>query len=711
MRCLLLLLALLIGIRAAEAGGRHWDLSDPTVAELAKNFQQPPPEYGLTLWWGWNGPVTREVIQRDLDAIKGYGFTSVMIEAGSDMTARYLSPEWFALFRDAVDEAARRDMRVWVEDEGKYPSGFVNGKFTRERPDLRMQALLAGERIAVEAGQTVTRELTSTTLCAVAVNLESGKRKLIEIGSGKLRWTAPAGRWEVQLASRDFRSGPTAWIDNPSRARKDNAASLCDYLNPEATRQILAWTHEGYKKALGERMGTTFMGLMGDEPGFSYTPWTPKMIEEFQKRKGHDVRPWLPAIASRAATPEAMRARADYWDVWSDLFAENYFKIIADWAEASGVEYIVHLDKDDENPQSVLHSGDFMKAMRNPQGPGIDVIWAQIWPDHEADYPKMASSASHLFGRARAFSESFAAFTNPVDVPIATWVMNYQLARGINQLQVMMMGASTRGPRAGGRRSFFASPEFPAVARAMQRVSYLLSMGRPAAQIGVLVPTTSLWLGDKAADASNLAIAKALLGHQRDFDWLDERSLASEMTLQDGAFINRSGQRYRAVIVPAVSAISKGVLDRLREFAGQGGRVIFAGKAPGLVVEKSFLHASATPPDIRWARSTSADGLTSAALSFLPPPDVALAEPAPAVKYQHRHMRDGDVYFLFNEGTEKVATRVKLLGTGEAQAWGAASGRISKVEGSIMDGGYVEAQLTLEPHGTQLIILGPHMDK
>lgn len=70
-------------------------MSEPTVAEAAEGFKAPPPEYGLTLWWGWDGPVTPEVIRRDLDTIQGYGFTSVMIEAGGGMTTRYLTPAWF----------------------------------------------------------------------------------------------------------------------------------------------------------------------------------------------------------------------------------------------------------------------------------------------------------------------------------------------------------------------------------------------------------------------------------------------------------------------------------------------------------------------------------------------------------------------------------------------------------------------------------------
>ena len=44
------------------------------------------------------------------------------------------------------------------------------------------------------------------------------------------------------------------------------------------------------------------------------------------------------------------------------------------------------------------------------------------------------------------------------------------------------------------------------------------------------------------------------------------------MKLQGGEFINASGQSYRAVIIPASTAVSKAALDRLQTFAKAGGK-------------------------------------------------------------------------------------------------------------------------------------------
>ena len=139
-------------------GQKPWQqLSHPKAGEVAAHFQSPPPEYAVTVTWGWDGPITEEVIIRDLDLVHRRGFRAVTIEAGYDMdNAPYLTEGWFKLVRFAVDQAKFRGMRVWIIDEGKYPSGFSGGLFSRQRPDLRMIGLSVTERINTENGQSIS---------------------------------------------------------------------------------------------------------------------------------------------------------------------------------------------------------------------------------------------------------------------------------------------------------------------------------------------------------------------------------------------------------------------------------------------------------------------------------------------------------------------------------------------------------------------------
>ncbi len=693
------------------------------IKEISSNFKSPPPEYGIILWWGWDGPMTDTVIKRDLDRIKAMGFRGVMIEAGYGMTAKYLSPEWFELVKIAVEQAKLRDMRVWIEDEGKYPSGFAGGKFSNERPDLKMQGLVVTDKIDAKGGERISQKLPYYTLSAVAYNEIEKTSKIIDVGDGELNWEVPEGNWRIILAGHRFRSSVTRSVNNPTRG-KDTTASLFDYLNPLGTRQFIEWTHEQYKKYIGNEFGKTFMGFMGDEPDFAYTPWTPKMAEEFKKRKAYDVQPYLASFFIPQLTEEAKRVKADYWDVWSDLFRDNFFKVQADWCKENNIEYIVHLNHEDQVPGLVKSSGDFFKNMRYVGVPGVDAIWSQIWMDHVAHYPKLASSAAHLFGRPRAFTESFAAYTYRPTVPQAKWVIDYQLVRGINSVQIMFMSASTSqlGPEpvpapsgtanpaganpsvASRRTNFFQSDTFPPVAGYINRATFLLSQGRPACNIAIYFPTSSMWYGDNESYTSTLAITQQLLEQQRDFDFIDEQALTSILTIDKGSLKNLSSQTYQVVIVPSVNVISKASLLKLQQFVSSGGKVIFVGNLPALATDINFLDA-VKPGDLNWAIQEPSGKIIPEILNFLPAPDIKIDKSCPNIKYLHRKLNDAELYFLFNEGKEKQSFKVTFTGKGQAQLWDAVTGQVSTLQKAVNEKDAISSPISFDPYETKFIII------
>lgn len=700
-----LYLPVLLLILPASARNKPWlTLTDPSAEEAAAAFSEPPVEYGMTFYWGWDGNVTEEVVARDMDAFSKRGVRIVTLEPGYGMSSPYLSEGWFESVKMAVEQARRRGMRVWLVDEGKYPSGFAGGKFSSDRPDLRMQALVIADRVRVGAGESVSRRLRPEAVGAVAVSRADNSSRILDVSAGELSWTAPEGDWEVLIVEHQFRTSPTRAVNNPSRG-KDTSHSLCDYLDPEATRQFIAFTHEQYKRVIGSEFGETVLGFRGDEPDYSLRgiPWTPKLFDEFERRKGYDVRPYVAAFFAPALTDEQKRVKADYWDVWSDLFSENFFGVQARWCEENGLQYLVHLNKEDDLMALAAHEGDFFKAMRQVQMPGVDAIWNQIWPGTVADFPKYASSAAHVYGKPRAFTESFAAYLTEPNIVEARWVLNHQFARGINMVEVMFVPASSQGRS--GMRGWLESERFPRTAAYINRASYLLSQGRPAARIAVYHPMTSLWLGDEEADRHTLALMQALLERQRDFDFVDE-ARASVMMIEAGMMKNLSGQAYEAVIVPSISVISQKALNRLRAFAESGGRVIFLGRTPELVAGQTFLHAvKAQPPD--WAVVEPSGELTEKVMAALPEPDVKLDRPCAAVKYTHRRLKDADLYFFFNESARRQSRQAVLAGSGQVQVWDAFDGTIETMEGTSARNGTVRLPLDLGPYESKFIVIGP----
>ena len=59
------------------------------------------------------------------------------------------------------------------------------------------------------------------------------------------------------------------------------------------------------------------------------------------------MKPYIAQFFASRLTPEAQRAKADYWDVWSGMFRDNFFKPQEDWCQARNMEYMVHLNHEE----------------------------------------------------------------------------------------------------------------------------------------------------------------------------------------------------------------------------------------------------------------------------------------------------------------------------------------------------------------------------
>lgn len=695
-----MVLVLLLSATGAKAQQFWQKLSMPAAADMAANFKDFPSVYAQTVTWGWDGAITRETIAKDLDSLSAHGLRVATIEAGYNMPGPYLSEAWFKLIRIAVEEARKRDMHLWIIDEGKYPSGFAGGKFSQEKPELRMQGLVVSEKISVKQGETVNKSIPNGVISAIALNQADSSNQVIDIKAGGLKWKAPAtGNWQVLLIQHRFKTSVTRAANNPTHG-KDTVNSLCDYLNPEATRQFLEFTHVQYKKYIGDEFGKTVLGFRGDEPDYGFTPWTAELPEEFKKRKGYDIVPYLGVIFAQKRSKAQQQMKADFWDVWSALFGENFFKVQADWCTANGLEYMVHLNHEEKMMDLVKSSGDFFRNMRYVGVPGVDAIWLQIWPDKVADFPKLASSAAHMFGRPRSLSESFAAYTIPPSVPQAKWVIDYQLVRGINLFEYMFWSGGAKGVP----KSYLGKQEFIPVAKYSNRASYLLSNGIPAAQVALYHPTGNMWLGDEGANLSTLSVAKELSEKQVDYDFVDDQGLSTIFTLHKNGFKNLSGQLYTTVIIPAIDYIPEKVLNRLKAFSAFGGKVIFMGKMPVYTVGKTYLNAAVMKP-ASWGLIETSGHLGQKMLAYMGKSDVVFDQSIPGIKYLHRKWRDAELYFFFNESDQDQSTQATLSGKGKAQVWDAFTGEITPLEITRNAARAIKLPLKLAAHETKFIII------
>ncbi len=646
-------------------------LSASAVCAEAQNlhdFINPPADKCNHVILGWDGEINQQVIHKDLDEIQAKGFRNVIIEPGYHMGIEYLSKQWFANVKMMAEACKARNMKMWIIDEGKYPSGMAGGKFSKLRPDLCMQAL-------VKDGDSV---------------------KAVR------------------------RSSNTRCVNNPTGG-KDEKNSLCDYLDPKAVDQFIAWTHEEYKRTLGPLLGTTVLGFRGDEPAFQRVPWTTDIIDIFRAKKGYDPTPYLSYIIQNERQSIAFpylrsnlkenrqlseneiikikAAKADYWDVWSERFANNFFAKPAEWCKQHGVKSITHLDKDDDLPWCIKLSGEPFRLLNKVQIPGIDVIWTQIWPGNsDTEFPRLASSTAHLYNKERAFSESFAAWRAPLDTRTAKYVVDYQIARGINFFEFMFWMSKS------GAHGYMAEPGMKALNDYVNRATYMMQLGKSNAQVALYVPIPTLWMGNNKAYDQMKAIGHLLTTHQYDFDFVTDDALDEAITPVNGKLINKSGQQYHTLIIPTADVITAKAWRQIKEFAARGGKVVYWGDIPTQMSTRNFQELTAIQP-IQTALQLKDTVWTDQLRNYLPAAQLQIiGEANDSIVYTSRKVGKNHIFFVMNQRQKDENLMLELNCMGDVELWDAITGKTTALSATVV-GNKMRINLPIEGWGSKIIVV------
>ena len=117
--------------------------------------------------------------------------------------------------------------------------------------------------------------------------------------------------------------------------------------------------------------------------------FTPLMFDEFQKRRGYDLREYLPALLGLDNAEYNQRVLSDYRETISDLILEKYTQRWHDWAAKGGK---IIRNQAHGAPANIL---DLYAAADIPETEGEDIVKV-----------KTASSVAHVMGKRLASSES-----------------------------------------------------------------------------------------------------------------------------------------------------------------------------------------------------------------------------------------------------------------------------------------------------------------
>lgn len=319
------------------------------LSSLFEKISNPSATASIIHWWIFSDEMTESRINTELDYISNLGFKQVLIAAGHNVSPKYLTNEWFEMVKFAVVQAKKRGIKVWIADEGTYPSGFAGETFNKKYPHKRMKAIVVEKEFIIE-GNLCEVEPHSGTIGILAKDMNQNKYfafEKLEFSTGFL-YLPYHSTWQIKVISSAYRTSPTRYVHHPTGA-KDTTYSLCDYLDYEAVNLFISEIYEKYKAYMGEEFGKTIIGFFADEPDYSISgiPYTDNIFDIFYNEKGYDIKKYILYFFKDQLDEEIKRVKADYWDVWSNIFTNTFFKQIYNWCEANGLKFVVHLNHED----------------------------------------------------------------------------------------------------------------------------------------------------------------------------------------------------------------------------------------------------------------------------------------------------------------------------------------------------------------------------
>ena len=308
-----------------------------TIAELHRSFAAPPDSSRIMMRWWWFGPsATNDEITRELEQMKSAGIGGVEITslyplelddpATGFHNTPFLSEEHLSALRFAGQEARRLGLRVDVTLGSGWPFGGPHIPVTQAAGKLRVEVDLvaAGATRMLAPHIDVGEELISAFLArdtASAENLSDAQAI-----------AAPVAGWYSFAASEKERKLIVFVSSRTGMMVKRSSVGAEGFVLDHYDRVAV----ENHLHAVGDKLLSAF----SDDPPYAVfsdsledygSDWSPKVLEEFERRRGYDLRPHLPALIGDVG-PETASVRHDWGQTLTEMADDNFLKPVRAWA-------------------------------------------------------------------------------------------------------------------------------------------------------------------------------------------------------------------------------------------------------------------------------------------------------------------------------------------------------------------------------------------
>jgi hypothetical protein len=610
---IILFILLSLNLQAQEKKQPQW----PEITQQNKPWAR---------WW-WEGSavnppnLTWMMEEYKKAGLGGLEITTIYgVKGHEEEFIDFLSPKWVRMLQHCLKEGERLDLGIDMAQASGWPFGgpWITKEHASKYVAHKTFTLKGGEQLkeAVAFDQeplvrTVGEKIDISKLIEpIAKNQDlqlhafdqvrfpkplplqtlmaySSGGEILDLTSkvdvsGKLDWTAPKGDWKLIAVFQGWHGKMV------ERAAPGGEGYAIDHFSHEATTAFLHKYDDVFKGQDLKHLRAFFNDSYEVDDAQGEGNWTPRLFEEFQKRRGYDLKKYLPALFGEDAQEKNERVLTDYRETISDLLLENYTQTWHKWAEKYGKKI---RNQAHGSPANIL---DLYAATDIPEIEGEEILRI-----------KFASSAANVTGKALISSES------------ATWENEHFLSKlgdvktdldrfilgGVNHTFYHGAIYTPKDAQWPGWLFYAAThftpnnpfwDDFSKLNQYVARVQSFMQKGKPTNDILLYLPIYDSYAKpgkvllqhfdgvDHGFKGTSLdETATFLEGKGFSFDYISDKQL--EATSVSNHMIRTGGIVYKTVVVPEVKYMPLSTLKKLTALADAGIKVIFYKNLPSEV--------------------------------------------------------------------------------------------------------------------------------
>lgn len=603
--------------------------------DLYRIFRNPEVKYRPYVRWWWNGDkVNKEELARELRLLKAAGIGGVEINPiafpskTDDMevpSIDWLSDEWLDMFEFTLKEAKSLNMFCDLIVGTGFPFG---GEFLEDED--RSKIMVIGVKkvegplneeyslfdLFKEADPGITNPFSGRTAKMISVKLVpdplnsmSEVKDLSEqIGNGVIKISIPQGKFAL-YALVEFTGFERVIVGAPG-----GRGPVVNHFSKDSVQKYLNRISDRIKDRTGA-FPPNFRSFFVDSMELEGANCTASMLDEFKKRRGYDILPYLPFILHKNGGM-GNDYRPDYIVQTSDELNKTLVRMRYDWALTNAEVFRESF----VNTFSKWCTDNKVKSRAQAYGRGyfllegsfpIDIPECETWlkygigkdipEDEYQKYPwhlgqgytminKYVSSAAHLRGKRLISSEEL---TN-TDMVFNESLEIFKIAGDQSTIsgvtQPVFHGFNYSPPDApfpgwirwGGyfNEKNTMWPYLRHYCDYRARLSALLQQGSMFADIALLAPIPDMW-GKLSAQNEpfpqyvypkyQMLIWESIHQNGNACDYVSEQVI-NDSVIKDG-FLTYNDRRYHTIFLIEVRGMNLQVIKKLYDFVSQGGRV------------------------------------------------------------------------------------------------------------------------------------------